>query len=143
MGVARRKEEAGLMSTQPTLTASCAIDPNDPSRYIISYTGSGFEPGQIIDIMIRPADDPSGFSSDPLGPGGTTGSFSRTMPYSGRWGQEVVVFVDRHIPPVEVEVECPDLEERAVGRGCLGIFVQGLAGLASVYVLRGYSHAKE
>ena len=136
MGVARKREEAGLMSaeepelggpTEPTLTASCAIDPNDPSRYIISYSGSGFEPGRQIDIMVRPADDPSGFSSDPLGPGGTTGSFSRTMPYSGRWGQEVVVFVDRHIPPVEVEVECPRLG--AQPRGCLGIFVQGLASV--------------
>ena len=127
MGVARRKEEAGLMSSQPTLTASCAIDPNDPSRYIISYTGSGFQPGPQIDIMIRPANDPSGFSSDPLGPGGVTGSFSHSMPYSGHRGRRVVVFVDRHIPPVEVEVQCPRLG--AQPRGCLGIFAQGLASV--------------
>jgi len=134
-------------STQPTLDASCAIDPNDPSRYLISYTGSGFQPGRQIDIMVRGEDDDPSESSDPLGPGGVTGSFSRTMPYSGRKGRKVIVFADRHIPPVEVEVRCPDLEEdlegRDVGRGCLGIFVQGLAGLASVYVLRWYSQTKE
>ncbi len=117
MGVARRKEEAGLMRaeepnaggpTEPTLTASCAIDPNNPSQYIISYTGSGFEPGQIIDIMIRGKDDPRG-SGDPLGPGGSTGSFSRSMPYRGHRGRDVIVEVDRHIPPVAVEVDCPRL----------------------------------
>jgi hypothetical protein len=115
VGVARKKEEAGLMSaeeptsggpTQPSLTASCAIDPYDPSRYIISYTGSGFEPGRQIDIMVRPV-DPSLGSSDPLGPGGITGSFSRTMTYSGAKGREVIVFADRHIPPVEARVSCP------------------------------------
>ena len=128
MGVARRKEEAGLMSTQPTLTASCAIDPNDPSRYIISYTGSGFQPGRQIDIMVRPV-DPSMGSSDPLGPGGVTGSFSHSMTYSGAKGREVIVFVDRHHPPVEVPVSCPALGGGDGGRGCLGTFVQGLASL--------------
>ena len=94
--------------TQPTLTASCAIDPNDPSRYVITYTGAGFEPGRQIDIMVRGA-DPSSGSSDPLGPGGVTGSFSGTGPYSGQKGREVIVFVDRHHPPVEVPVTCPVL----------------------------------
>ena len=115
MGVARRKEDAGLMSaeepppgvpTQPSLTASCAIDPDDPSRYIISCTGSGFEPGRQIDIMVRPV-DPSLGSSDPLGAGGMTGSFSGTGPYSGWKGRELIVFADRHIPPVEARVSCP------------------------------------
>jgi hypothetical protein len=94
--------------TQPSLTASCAIDPYDPSQCIISYTGSGFEPGRQIDIMVRGV-DPSSGSSDPLGPGGITGSFSRTMPYSGHKGSEVIVFADRHIPPVEAAVSCPAL----------------------------------
>jgi hypothetical protein len=116
---ARRKEKAGLMSaeeptpgvpTQPSFTASCAIDPYDPSQYIISYTGSGFEPGRQIDIMVRGVGTSSG-SSDPLGPGGLTGSFSRTMPYLGHIGREVIVFADRHIPPVEARVSCPALGE--------------------------------
>ncbi len=117
MGVARRKEEAGLMSaeeptsgghTQPSLTASCAIDPYDPSQYIISYTGSGFEPGRQIDILLRGADEPRG-SGSPLGPGGVTRSFSRSAPYQGEKRREVVVEVDRHIPPVEAPVSCPVL----------------------------------
>jgi hypothetical protein len=95
--------------TQPSLTASCAIDPYDPSRYIISYTGSGFEPGRQIDIMVRGV-NPSSVSSDPLGPGDITGSFSRTIPYSGRKGREVIVFADRNIPSVEAPVSCPALE---------------------------------
>ena len=95
-------------TTQLCLTACCAIDPDDPTRYVIPYSGAGFRPGPQIDIMIRPV-DPSSGSSDPLGPGGVTGSFSGTGPYSGQKGREVIVFVDRHHPPVEVPVTCPVL----------------------------------
>ena len=101
----------------PSLTASCVIDPDDPSRYVISYSGSGFQPGRQIDIMVRPV-DPSLGSSDPLGPGGVTGSFSGTGPYSGWKGRELIVFVDRHHPPVEAQVSCP-APPAPSGRGCL------------------------
>ena len=54
-----RAEEPKLGGpTQPSLTASCAIDPYDPSQYVISYTGSGFEPGGQIGILLRGADEP-------------------------------------------------------------------------------------
>ena len=78
--------------------------------------------------MVRPV-DPSMGSSDPLGPGGVTGSFSHSMTYSGAKGREVIVFVDCHHPPVEVPVSCPALGGGDGGRGCLGTFVQGLASL--------------
>ena len=95
-------------TTQPSLTASCAIDPYNPLQYVISYTGSGFEPGGQIGILLRGADEPRG-SGNPLGPVGVTGSFSRSAPYQGEKGREVVVEVDRHIPPVEAPVSCPVL----------------------------------
>jgi hypothetical protein len=84
-------------------TQGALHDPDDPTQYVIPYSGAGFRPGPQIDIMIRPV-DPSSGSSDPLGPGGVTGSFSSSGPYSGQKGREVIVFVDRHHPPVEVSV---------------------------------------
>ena len=40
----RAEEPKPGVPTQPSLTASCAIDPDDPSQYVISYSGSGFLP---------------------------------------------------------------------------------------------------
>jgi hypothetical protein len=96
-------------TTQPCLTACCAIDPNNPSQYVISYSGAGFGPGPPqVDLMIRGADEPIG-SGDPFAPGGITGSFSGTQVYRGHRGREVVIETDRTFPRVEVPVSCPIL----------------------------------
>ncbi len=96
-------------TTQPCLTACCAIDPDNPLQYVISYSGAGFRPGTPqVDLMIRGADEPIG-SGDPFAPGGITGSFSGTQVYPGHRGREVVIETDRTFPRVEVPVSCPVL----------------------------------
>jgi hypothetical protein len=87
---------------------SCRRVYENPFSETVSYTGSGFEPGRQIDILLRGADEPRG-SGNPLGPGGVTRSFSRSAPYRGGKRREVVVEVDRIIPPVEGPVGCPVL----------------------------------
>jgi LPXTG-motif cell wall-anchored protein len=98
---------------QPSFTASCDIDPNNPSQYVISWSGTGWPPNTQIDITIRSADNPD---QDPLASGGLSGSFSGSETYSGiKYGREPILIAQggggggKGNPYAEARVSCPEL----------------------------------